>query len=103
MPNMSLRHNVPGVPRIRALHRFLDAPHPIKRLVAPFLSREQRLALRERVRATNLRRPPQLDLQMRRYLLDIYRDDILALQDLLERDLSRWLDAEREDPRAGGD
>ena len=37
------------------------------------------------------RPPPPLAPDMRRRLVDFYRDDVLALQDLIGRDLSRWL------------
>ena len=36
---------------------------------------------------------PPLDPQIRRQLLPVVRDDILALQDLIGRDLSAWLTA----------
>lgn len=44
-------------------------------------------------RAVGLERPPTtaLSTATRRRLLDIYRPDILKLQDLLSRDLSAWL------------
>jgi hypothetical protein len=91
VPDMSLRHNVAGIPRIRGLHRLLDSQHPIKKILRPFFSSERRLAIRERLRMLNLRKPPALAPELRRHLLEIYREDILALQDLLDRDLSHWL------------
>jgi hypothetical protein len=100
-PDVSLRHNVAGLPRSRALHRFLDRRH---RLTAPLrliLSGERRLALREWIRGLNLRRAPAMDPALRRRLIDVYRSDILALQDLLERDLSGWLAPSAGD--AGGE
>ena len=97
VPDMSLRHNVSGIPRLRSLHRFLDSRHPAKALLRPFLSSRRRLALRERVRALNLRRPPPLALDLHRRLIEVYRKNILALQDALGRDLSRWLAPEPTD------
>jgi len=97
VPDMSLRHNVAGTPRSRALHRFLDRRHPIKALLRPFLSSERRLAIRERVRLLNLRTPPPLAPALRRRLLEIYREDILALQGLLDRDLSHWLTPDNDE------
>jgi hypothetical protein len=96
VPDVSLRHNVGGIPRSPALHKLLDTPHPVKRLLRPFLSSERRLALRERVRGLNLRRPPPLRPEMRQHLIALYRDDVRALGDLLGRDLSGWLDPTRE-------
>lgn len=37
---------------------------------------------------------PRLDPEIRRELIDYYRDDILKLQDLIGRDLSHWLIAD---------
>lgn len=91
VPDMSLRHNVAGIPRIRGLHRLLDSRHPIKKILRPFLSSERRLAIRERLRMLNLRKPPALAPELYRHLLETYREDILALQGLLDRDLSHWL------------
>jgi len=48
-----------------------------------------------RHRRGRLRRPPHrpLDPALRREMIEDFRDDVLALQDLLGRDLSRWLRA----------
>lgn len=100
VPEMSLRHNVAGTPRVRALHRLLDRRHPVKTILRPFLSSRWRLTLRERVRALNLRRPPPLGRDLRRHLVGIFREDVLALQDLLGRDLSHWLTLEGPDTAA---
>ena len=35
--------------------------------------------------------PPPLTDEIRARLTDLYREDILRLQDMLERDLSHWL------------
>jgi hypothetical protein len=46
----------------------------------------------ERVgQGTNSFVKPKLEPETRRWLTDIYRDDILQLQDMLQRDLSAWL------------
>lgn len=91
VPDTSLRHNVSGIPRIRALHVLLNnSHHPIKTLLKPFMPRELRLRLQVQLRNRNLRKPPPLQPALRRQLVEVYRDDILQLQGLLERDLSPW-------------
>lgn len=40
-------------------------------------------------------RKPKLDAETRRWLAEIYRDDILRLQDMLQRDLSAWLEEDK--------
>jgi hypothetical protein len=47
----------------------------------------------KRVRQLNLRPAPKLPTDLRGELLRLYREDILRLQDLLDRDLSVWLKA----------
>ena len=52
----------------------------------PFASRT-RQALQGRV----LAKPPPVDPEVRRALLEGYKEDIWKLQELIGRDLSRWL------------
>jgi hypothetical protein len=47
--------------------------------------------LAKRARQLNLKTPPTLPEDLRSRLLEIYREDILKLEELLERDLSIWL------------
>ena len=49
------------------------------------------------MRLLNLRTPPPLAPALRRRLLEIYREDILALQGLLDRDLSHWLTPDNDE------
>jgi Sulfotransferase family len=92
VPNVTLRHNVAGVPRSRMLYRFLDKRNPLKSAMKPFIPREFRLASQEILRRLNQRRPPPLDPALRRELVQVYQEDILKLQDLIGRDLSHWLE-----------
>jgi len=90
VPDLSLRYNVSGTPRNRKLHIFLAGPNSMKsileRLVPEKLRSRIRLALIDR----NLIKK-QLPPDVRRELIRGYREDILKLQDLIGRDLSKWL------------
>ena len=88
---VSLRHNMSGLPRHRGLHKLLTQPHPLKRLLKPLVPDGLRERLVTRLRNRNLVRPP-LSPDVRRQLLHEYRPDILRLQELIGRDLSHWLD-----------
>ena len=44
------------------------------------------------LRKRGLSKAPSLEPEVRRELLHIYREDILKLQDLIQRDLSAWLE-----------
>ncbi|MCL6632469.1 MAG: sulfotransferase [Alicyclobacillus herbarius] len=88
----TIRHNTSGVPRLRPLYMFLSRPHPVKEWAKRVLptapcSRashwlKNRLLVREDMNPTT-----------RQSLLNFYAPDIVRLQELLDRDLSAWLDA----------
>ncbi len=89
-PESLSRHNVSGLPRSEALHGLLARPHAVRSVVRRFLPRAMRQRVAAKIRRRNLYRP-QLSDRTRERLNTIYRDDILRLQDLIQRDLSRWL------------
>lgn len=95
--DVSKRYNVSGVPknkRLHALHLFLLRPHPVKSIFKPLLPRKMRRPLLEgltnAIRNRNLAKPP-FPVEVRRQLTEVYREDILKLQELIQRDLSKWL------------
>ena len=90
VPDMTYRPNVSGVPRSRVLYELLERAKPGKGTrEAPTLSRSWGSAL-ARVRRLNLARP-RMDGELRRELLESYREDITKLEGLLQRDLSHGL------------
>ncbi|MGP1386976.1 MAG: sulfotransferase family protein [Thainema sp.] len=93
-PDTEKRHNVSGAPKNAALYRLLKEKNPLRSAAATvlklFLPVDARQNLRSRLIKQNLSRPT-LQPEHRQQLIDIYRDDILKTQDLLQRDLSNWL------------
>jgi hypothetical protein len=93
VPDMSLRHAVTGIPRSRGLEvllRRLPGMSPVRTLLKPLVP----TSLRKRIttlKNRNLVKPP-LAPEVRREWIELYRDDILQLQDLIGRDLSIWLE-----------
>jgi hypothetical protein len=79
-----------GLPRNRAIHNILNRPNPIKGLFRPFLSKKLRLRLTSSLNDYNLVKP-SISPTARNHLVELYREDILRLQELLDRDLSHWL------------
>jgi len=89
-PRMDITPNLSGIPKSRLLHRTLSKPSiemTISKYLLPSALRKQ---VKQALMKKNLRRPsmPPMD---REYLIGIYREDILFLQDLIGRDLSLWL------------
>jgi len=90
IPDTSLRYNVTGIPRSRLLHRFLIKPNFIKAPFKPLFPEKLRKRMVMYLKNRNLVKPP-LPPRVRNWLIRLYRDDILRLQDLIQRDLSQWL------------
>ncbi len=97
VPDMSVRYNVSGLPkneRVHALYNFINRPHPAKSVFKPLFPQGMRKRLRERLlnalRNRNLTKPP-FPVEVRRQLAEEYREDVLKLQELIRRDLSKWL------------
>jgi hypothetical protein len=97
-PAVRVKHNRGGVPRYRFWDSVL-AGKAIRPLVAPWLpAGAKRLA--RRVRSRNLAPVPPMTPELRRRLTDFYRDDILDLQSLIDRDLGSWLEPPGASSRA---
>lgn len=90
-PDLSLRYNVSGVPKNKTLHAFLTKPNLVKKILKPLIPKEQRLRVTTKLVNQNLIRPP-LPPEIRNQLIDVYREDILKLQELIQRDLTNWLE-----------
>jgi hypothetical protein len=90
-PDTTTRYNVSGVPKNKFIYNFLTQQNiikePFKRLVPDKLRKRFVSKLKQKTLAK-----PELSLQVRRNLIKVYREDILQLQDLLQRDLSTWLE-----------
>ena len=91
VPDVSARHNVSGVPKSRALHGFLGSSHPLKSALKPFVPEAARLRLVTLMRNRNLSKPAPLSPEVRERLIGEFREDILRLEELIQRDLSGWL------------
>ncbi len=95
-PNTKVRHNVAGSPKLRLLNNFFLNPTKLQILTKSigkfFLGEDRWIQLREKLRAKILA-SPVMKHETEKYLYDLYRDDILKLQTLIGRDLSRWLES----------
>jgi hypothetical protein len=92
IPDISLKYNVSGMPKSKLLHSFLKYPHPIKRILKPFVPDGLRREVIARTQNANLIPPPKLSPALRKDLTNLYRDDIVKLQGLISRDLTPWLE-----------
>ena len=90
-PDVSLKHNVSGLPKNQVLHSFLQNPSAIKSLSRLFLPQAIRQSVRVAVLNKNLSKSPDMSITTRSYLAEYYQDDVSSLQELTKTDLSNWL------------
>ncbi len=94
-PDTSLKPNVSGVPKSRNLHLFLNSlrrARPLAEAVLPEAATRRILKGAHAVKNNNLAKP-KLSAPARQQLVEVFREDILNLQGLVNRDLSKWLTA----------
>ncbi len=82
MPDLSKKHNVSGVPKNK-LWRFVRENLQWSKYMLPS-------KIQQKIKKNVLNRPP-FPPALRQQLMVLYRDDILQLQELIQRDLTHWL------------
>ncbi len=88
-PDLSLRFLKSGIPQYPWIERLLSARSPLKTALRKILPR-QAYRYKQTLQNRNLIREP-MPAEVRHQLQATFREDILHLQDLLDRDLSGWL------------
>jgi hypothetical protein len=94
-PDVSLPRNVSGYPKNKTLDGLLTGESRIKDAAKVYLPARLRWRLSkvfDGFKSRNLAEPPPVRPEVRSQLIDTYRADILRVQDLIQRDLSRWLE-----------
>ena len=89
VPDVSVRHNAGSFPKNTAINALLRNP-TINSVLKPILPKRIR-QLAATIWRRSLTKPPQFPHALRNRLLQLYREDTLKLQELLQRDLSNWL------------
>lgn len=82
------RHNSASIPT-SGLSRFLLRQNSLIKLASLVVPRQIRNAIYRNLLVTG--NVPEISMQSRKYLNDLYRDDVQKLQQLIGRDLSHWL------------
>jgi hypothetical protein len=93
-PDTKKKHNVSGIPKNKFINTLLKKPNVFKNALKPianlFLSERQKQQMINKINIQNLYKP-EMKPETREYLKNLYREDVLKLQELLKRDLSHWL------------
>lgn len=93
IPNISVRSNPSVIPQNKTLQEFLLYPNPLKSALRMFIPKRLRQQVSVNLYKKNINNgfKPPLSQQVREQLIEVYRKDILELQNLINRDLSKWL------------
>ena len=89
VPDMSRRPNRSGVPRLRWVQRFLAGGGLAKRVASKLMPEAVRGRAVTHIRRMNLSRP-ELAPAVRHRLIEVFRDDVRRLEEMLGRDLKNW-------------
>ena len=90
IPNMSEKKNISVIPKYKNINNILSSSHPIKSFFKPMVSKKLGNKLVKTIKKANMHKP-DISLEIRQKLTLEYQADILKLQDLIDRDLSKWL------------
>lgn len=89
----SEKHNQSGRHKnalIRSVHSFLVKPNPIKAPFRMLIPKRSRRILADLIRKYGIEKE-EMSPESYNHLCDIYHDDILRTEDMIQRDLSHWL------------
>lgn len=95
--DVSHRAQTAKVPKNQTVNKLLQKPNPLRNSVASVLKTFMPEETRQKIRSSlvnlnsNDKSKAALSPEERKALIDLYRNDILQLQDLIDRDLSAWL------------
>lgn len=89
-PSEPVHRNAAGIPRNRTIQKAMRRSSRIKSVMKSVLPSETRASIRRGLERFNLTKPDMPE-QVRQTLIDFYRDDIRKVEEILKRDLSRWI------------
>jgi hypothetical protein len=89
--DLNIKYNKSGIPKYRSLYNFLNKPNFFKLFLKNFFPKNFRIKLKNKFINKLLINPNPINKATKRFLIDFYKEDILKLQNLIDRDLSNWL------------
>ena len=91
--NDNKEYNVSGYPRNKLLHDFLNKDNTIKKLIKPIvksiLPKNTLQNIRSNIKTSNLKKIAMKN-HTRQQLVNIFKDDINKLSNIIGKDLSHW-------------
>lgn len=91
VPTTYEKFNVSVIPKNKLINSFLTTPNMFKEGLKSILPVGVSQKLYDWMVMWNSGKPKQVSPELRKRLIEYYREDILKLQELIDRDLSAWL------------
>jgi hypothetical protein len=91
-PDVSRRYNETKLPRSRAVKQALEGDSRLKSAIRTIAPKAARHWIKENVQQLNKTKPTGLSPETRRRLVHVFEEDIRKVADLIDRDLSHWLE-----------
>jgi hypothetical protein len=86
--------NVSGKPKVESVNKFLKKKNPLKTFIGKLLPQELRRKARLKIQSTvykyNLEKET-INPETRERLKNVFREDVMKLQELIGRDLTAWI------------
>jgi hypothetical protein len=94
IPNISQQEKKAYWPKNRLLHNFLTEPNRPRSWMQRLLPENRYQALVKQMSRMNSQPIPPLNEHLQKHLKDLFRPDIEKLQELIDQDLSDWLESD---------
>lgn len=92
--DQTIKHNKSGIPKSRTIHNFFKKDNKLRLALQPltrlFIPPNLRKVLSYRIQSHNLEKI-DMDPNTSEELVELFRDDIIKLQNIVDKDLSSWL------------
>lgn len=92
--DQTIKHNKSGVPKFRMIHNFFKNDNKLRLALQPltrlFIPSKLRQKLSYRIQSSNL---TKLEIAPNTYekLVEVFKEDVIKLQGIIDKDLSHWL------------
>lgn len=90
VPQTDKQYNISKLPKNQQIQQLLDRPNPIKKILKLLIPNSWKKTLKNQIKTYNSIKP-KLDKELHYQLTQEYKNDLLKLQDLIQKDLSPWL------------
>ena len=90
LPDFLPRYNVSGIPKSRILYNFMKNESKLRSALKPLIPNKLQKKVVNYIKLNNLVKS-KLSPKTKSEIIEIFRDDIVLLQNIIDKDLSSWL------------